>query len=195
MAKRIFIAVPISEELQKGILEWEKDFQSRFSLSKGQKENRGSSMAWPSGPVRWLSGKNLHITIVPPWYEDNIDKIAGKLKKVALKFEPFGIVFKRINYGPDPKKPHLIWAENMPSKKMIELKDESEKAMGTASDYHRWTMHLTLARFGPETFSSFPVKKLDEIIYWPEKVDSLVIMESHLNPVEAEYETLEEVKF
>ena len=38
---RVFVAVPISSELQKEILGWEGGFQKL--------------------PVRWLSGKNLHI--------------------------------------------------------------------------------------------------------------------------------------
>ena len=172
--KRLFVAIPISEELQKGILEWEKYFNHL--------------------PVRWLSGKNLHITLVPPWYEDNAEEVAEKLKTIKGEFGSFDVAFKRVNFGPDPKNPRLIWAENTMPQKILDLKDKVEQALMIEGE-NRFKFHLTVARFRPETFTSFPIKKLDEVIFWPDKIKSIVLMESHLSPAGADYEILEEIKF
>ena len=49
---RVFVAVPISNELQEKILEWEKFF--------------------PDLQVRWILGKNLNITLTQQWGENNV---------------------------------------------------------------------------------------------------------------------------
>ncbi|MCL4437609.1 2'-5' RNA ligase family protein [Patescibacteria group bacterium] len=139
--KRIFIAVPISKYLQEEIFNWEKKYEKL--------------------PVRWLSGKNIHITIIPPWYEDNLEVIIEKLESV--KGEPFNVEFSKVSYGFDPKQPRLIWAEGKAPEKIIRLKAELEKIFPEyKSEYKDWLMHITIARFDPAAFSSFPVKSLDE---------------------------------
>jgi RNA 2',3'-cyclic 3'-phosphodiesterase len=171
MTRRIFVAVPISRELQEVILDWEKSFKDL--------------------PVRWLAGKDLHVTLIPPWQTDDIDSVLEKLKTVQGKFEPFDIEFNKVTYGPTLREPRLVWATGKVSKPMIALKDELEKIFPEYKLPHDpWTMHLTLARFKPETFSSFPVKNLDEYLLWPERVSSIVLMESHPG---SNYEVLEEI--
>ncbi len=172
--KRIFIAVPISGRLQAEIFEWEKKYEKL--------------------PVRWLSGKNIHITLVPPWYTDDVGAVIDKLRSV--KGEPFEIEFDKVSYGSDPKQPRLIWAGGKAPKEIIRLKDELEKIFPEyKSDYKDWLMHITIARFDPGTFSSFPVKRLDEEVLWRDSIGSFVLMESHLSHSGADYEILEELKF
>lgn len=173
MVMRLFVAVPISENLQNEILEWEKSHQNL--------------------PVRWLKGKNLHITLIPPWEEENIEKIRATLKTFENKIGRFGIEFDKMEYGPHGREPRLIWAEGKPPKILLDLKGKLELLLGRKSDFRPWLMHLTLARFRPETFSSFTVKRLNEKVYWPEQVNSIVLMESHLLPDGSDYEVLERV--
>lgn len=171
---RIFVAIPVSESLQGEILEWEKDYQRL--------------------PVRWLSGKNLHITLVPPWEENDWKETTEKLKSLGGTIGQFGIEFNKVEYGPYGREPRLIWAEGRPPKILLDLKGKLELLLGRKSDFHPWLMHLTLARFRPETFSSFSVKQLCEEVHWPEQVTSIVLMESHLLPDGSDYEVLEEIK-
>ena len=145
-------------------------------------------------PVRWLKGKNLHITLIPPWEEENIEKIKVALKMIKGNVGPFEIVFEKVEFGPHFDKPRLIWAEGQPPKEIIDLKNKLEKTLGVRGDTRPFQLHLTLARFRPETFSSFPVKQLREEVYWLEQVTSIVLMESHLLPKGSDYEVLEEVK-
>lgn len=172
-AKRIFIAITISEKLQQEVLEWEKKYQKL--------------------PVRWLQGKNLHITLVPPWYESDIEKIKEKLAPIRERCGSFEIRFENITFGPDPRRPRLIWAEGEAPLEIRNLKLEIERSLNRKPEERPFKLHLTVARFRPETFSSFPIKKLDEKVFLRDEVKSFVLMESHLSPEGADYEVIEEI--
>lgn len=166
--RRIFIAISISPKLQQEILAWEKAYRQL--------------------PVRWLAGKNLHITLIPPWYTDNVESVIEKLRNLEMK--TFHIEFDRVTYGPDSKRPRLIWAEGKAFKEILELKSCLEKILNKKPEKRQFTLHLTVARFHPETFSSFPAKQLDERVLWQEKIKSFVLMESYLSREGADYEVL-----
>ena len=85
------MAVPISSELQKEILGWEGGFQKL--------------------PVRWLSGKNLHITLVPPWEERDPNEVARLLENLRGTLPQFSFLLEHVAYGPNSREPRLIWAE------------------------------------------------------------------------------------
>lgn len=151
-------------------------------------------------PVRWLAGKNLHITLIPPWYEEDVQSVIDKLKQAGEEFAPFQVLFEKVEFGPDTHRPRLIWAEGEAPKELIELKQKVEETLiqGTAArpesakrESRLFRLHLTLARFRPETFSSFPVKRLNEKVCWRDRIESFVLLESHLSPGGADYEILE----
>lgn len=177
--KRIFFAVSVSEDLQKEILKWQKKYLgSQPSFAKATE-----------GKIRWLAGKNLHITLIPPWYTGDVESVIKKLKNLEIK--SFNIEFNRVTYGPDPKRPRLIWAEDKAPKGILELKSRLEEILDKKPEKRPFTLHLTIARFRPETFSSFSIQQLDERVLWQEKVNSFVLMEAHLSPKGADYEILE----
>lgn len=176
MRKRIFIAIGLSKPLQKEILEWERGLQPL--------------------PVRWLAGKNLHITLVPPWYAEKkeIEKIKNILYGIGGEIRPFEMGFEKVAFGPMPRRPRLIWAEGQVSDELIKLRGRLENALGQKSEKHPFLLHLTLARFRPEDFGAFTIKTLDKKVSWKERVESFVLMESHLSRSGAEYEILSEIK-
>lgn len=175
--RRLFVAVKISEALQKEILVWREKFSGRLP-----------------DKVRWLSGKNLHITLIPPWYESNIKDQISKIKEV--KVLPFEISFTKVKYGPNSRCPRLIWAEGKAPKELVRLKRVLEKIFPEYKNTHKeWFMHLTIARFDPSEISSSPVKQLDEEILWRDDISSFVLIESHLSRKGADYEVLEEFEF
>jgi 2'-5' RNA ligase len=76
---RVFIGVKASKKLQKKVGEWRR---------------RHADL-----PVRWIKDRNLHLTLVPPWYEDDGAKAIEKLNSVQFKkhtitFDRVGINFK-----------------------------------------------------------------------------------------------------
>ena len=172
MKHRIFVAIGIPNDLQEEILRWEKLHEKL--------------------PVRWLSGKNLHITLVPPWHEEDIKTVAEKLTAVHSAVSPFELAFNEVAYGPDARQPRLIWAEGKTPKELPALKATLEHALEQKPENRLFRLHLTLARFRTETFSSFPVKQLNEKISWRDTAHSFILMESHLAPGGADYEILQE---
>jgi len=172
---RLFVAIKISEELQKEILEWERDYQRL--------------------PVRWIAGKNLHVTLIPPWESEEVGKISTALKALEGKMErSLEVIFKRVCYGPQKEKPRLIWAEGKAPKEIQDLKTEVEGILRQKPDSRPFKLHLTLARFNPRDFTRFPIKSLDEEVFWRQEVKSIVLVESRLLPEGAEYEVLEEIR-
>lgn len=175
MKQRVFIGIPISKTLQKKILDWEKRYQRL--------------------PVRWTAGHNLHITLVPPWYVEDTNRVKGQLKAADYKVKPFKIAFHRVKYGPEEQRPRLIWAEGPRVKEVLQLKDILEQLLGKEPEKREFLLHLTIARFRAERFSEFPIKHLEEKVHWEEKIKSLVLFESKLSPSGAEYRKLLEVPF
>ena len=172
--KRIFVALGVLEELQKEISLWQK-----------------KRADWP---VRWVNGENLHITLVSPWYEKNIDAIISALEKLEGKFAPFQIQFNRIEFGSDPSHPRLIWTAGEAPSEMIVLKDKIDTALGKKSGRQSFLSHLTLARFQEEDLADLPVSTLNEEIDWRFEARSFLLMESLLSNTGAEYAVLKEFK-
>ncbi len=178
MNRRVFIAIGISSGLQKEIFDWEKKFGNL--------------------PVRWLSGKNLHITVIPPWYDDNEGIRNNKivLKEAAETINSFEFSLKRASYGPDVHSPRLVWAEGRETpEELVKLKNNLNQVLKIGKDNRPFKLHLTLARFRQEEFPRFPVKTLNDNINWSEKAGSILLMESHLSSSGADYEVLEEFPF
>lgn len=170
---RLFVAIPISEKLQIQVLDWSRNYKNL--------------------PVRWLSGKNLHITLVPPWYTQDIASVKEDLESLKGKIASFEVKFETVSFGPKQSSPRLIWASGKTPPQIIELKTLSEKALNHPPENRPFLLHLTLARFRPEEFKDFSLKKLDEKINWMENINSIVLMESHLSQKGADYEILEKI--
>jgi len=177
-SKRVFVALGTTPELQEAVAAW--------------------AAAHGTLPVRWLSGKNLHVTLVPPWYENDHGAVARQLQPLG-RTKTFTVQFDRVSYGPSLREPRLIWAEGAALRELVELKRQIESLLGAClpagrrSETRPFRLHLTLARFRPEQFASFPVKHLDERVLWTEEVRSVLLMESHLSPSGADYKVLAEI--
>lgn len=171
---RIFIGIKISKSLAEKTLGWKK--KHNFL------------------PVRWISEKNLHITLIPPFHEQNVDTIKTKIELLKNFSDSIVIEFNRLSFGPNPKYPRLIWATAKTSKKLIKLKKYLHKILDKQTERRPFSLHLTLARFSPKDFRKFPVKKLDEKISWEERILSVVVFKSILSPKGAQYRILKEVK-
>jgi len=180
MKRRIFIALGISKELIGSILNWEENFahKSKDTHSK----------------IRWLKPNNLHITLVPPWYEDDsgIKKVEDLLDLVGRK--KFTLEFYRINYGPNPKKQRLVWLEGEAPHRLIDFRDDLYVTLGKERE-KGFMLHLTIGRFRENEFSSFLVKEINDEFIFKEEVSSLLLMESHLGKSGAEYEVLYKIDF
>lgn len=165
--KRVFIAIPTSQTLKRKVSKWQK---SHKKLN-----------------VRFLKPKNLHFTIIPPWYTDDIEAEIKKLQKIAGKFSSDSLTLTKITLGPTLKSPRLIWAEGQTPPLLPKLKKALEKIFKTKPDNRRYLLHLTLARF--KTPPKFPEEKIN----WSQRITKVVLMQSHLTPKHAEYKILAEI--
>lgn len=175
MKHRFFVGILIAEKLQEEITRWQKAYRHL--------------------PVRWILPQDIHITLIPPWYEPDVDRVKGKLAPIAGKFSPFPVEFHHITFGPHPKRPHLIWAEGPYNRRLVDLKDALEHMLRQPAEQRSFCPHLTLARFRAPTFSSFPVKNLHEKVSWKEEATCFSLIESRLTPTGAEYHIVQEYRF
>jgi 2'-5' RNA ligase len=173
--KRVFVGFPISETLQKQILLWEKENLKNIK-------------------ARFIAGKNLHITLVPPWYERNIKNQILKLKNIRTKIKPFKIIFTKVSFGPTGKSPRLIWAEGEIPKELLKLKLLLEKTFKKKPEKRKFLLHLTIARFKTKDFKNFEFKKLNKKVSWKSRVEAVTLFESHLSSAGADYQILSKVK-
>jgi 2'-5' RNA ligase len=169
MKRRVFIAVKASQKLQERIVQWQREHNL---------------------PVRWISAENLHVTLVPPWYEEDIEAVKKSLQRLQ-KHRRFTVHFSTISFGP-PKRPRLVWLTGE-STDILKLQEHVESTLG-AHHERQFRMHITIARFRAEDFRSFPTKRINDQMDWMEEIVSVVLMESKLSLSGAEYEVLEEIR-
>lgn len=180
LKQRVFLAIPISENIKEEIRDWRKSLTGTW-------------------PVRWIAPENLHITLVPPWYEEeeNLPEITKLLSTnyELQQIKPFEINLTTISFGPKKNSPRLIWASGETSFGVSNFLNAIYQILNTPAGSRPFTTHLTLARFEPGLFHRFKNTHLPQKISWQFEVNSFSLMESHLKPSGAEYQILKEVKF
>lgn len=167
---RIFIGIKMPEKIESLAAAWAEDKRD-----------------WP---VRWVRAKNLHLTLVPPFYEDDIKMIAGRLGEIKPLKAPARLHFHTISYGLGPKDYRLIWAVGQPSPELENLKTKIEKKLNLRIERRKFLPHLTLARFRREDYNKLKIKNLNEQIGWKEEAKGFAMFESILKPEGAEYEII-----
>ncbi len=174
---RVFVGIKVSPPLKKVIANWS-------ALHKNL-------------PVRWIEDANLHLTLIPPWYvqSNEVEKIIKTLEPLKKGLPPISLHFNEISFGPDRKKPRLIWATGQSGSEISVLKKNLNMTLGTKEESRTFIPHLTIARFRTESFQTFPVKHLDEKILWKEKAENFTLFESVLRRSGAQYKILHEFKF
>jgi 2'-5' RNA ligase len=167
---RVFVAIPLSAELQ----------EHAHTLRK----------AHSNLPIRWLEPKDLHITLIPPWHASDGDVASAIEKLSAIQrsgIAPFRIEFVSVEFGPNPRRPRLLWASGEAPEALARLRRTAYHLLGAITDGKRFRLHSTLARFRQEGFAAFPSKTLRERVAWMMTVERVSLLESHLLPQGASY--------
>jgi 2'-5' RNA ligase len=173
MKIRLFIGLKLARPFLYKVGEWRKGFENKFD-------------------VRWIKDENLHVTLVPPWYEhkDSLDKVVNKLSQFDKDISSFEIHFNRVEFGPGKSSPRLIWATGKKPKEIYVLEKILSQTLKKRGQRKSEFIHLTLARFNAKDFSKFPVKRLKERVDWHERIESFSLFESKLKRGGAEYSQL-----
>jgi 2'-5' RNA ligase len=141
--------------------------------------------------VRWVKPENLHLTMVPPWQCLDVDAVCQALHDEAARQSPFEAAFEQVTFGPDKRRPRLIWATGKAPADMPEFARSLLVATGATGEARKsFLLHLTIARFNAHDFEAMGAHKLCEPVSWPGTLDTICLYESHLKPGGAEYREL-----
>lgn len=171
LSKRIFIGLHASQHLQAEVQEWSMPFQEKI-------------------PARWIKGKNLHVTLVPPWEEEDISSVIQKLETLKGSIGPIDVHFNTAQFGPTPNAPRLLWALGKTPEKIVSLSEKLRHIFPEHFEARKFKLHLTLARWKAENFASFSVQSLNASLRWKESFHEITLFESTLCSHGAEYHAL-----
>jgi len=96
-------------------------------------------------PVRLIASADIHLTLVPPWNEVAVSAAIATLDRVTAAFAPFPLTFAHVNYGPQPRRPRLLWAACAAGDEIAALHASLLEAYGQ-SEERPFRPHVTLAR-------------------------------------------------
>lgn len=100
-------------------------------------------------PVKWTSVSNYHITLQFMGYieDEEIENIISRLKENLCETEVFDLAFTEIDYGPNSKKPKMVWLKGQKSDQLINLRQLVESAVSDANvKTMEFKPHITLGR-------------------------------------------------
>jgi 2'-5' RNA ligase len=156
-AARIFVALRASPEIA-------KELTQMASVLEGLS-------------VRIIAPADIHLTLVPPWNETVIPKAVEKLKSVAEKAAPFLLAFRHLGYGPQPRRPRLLWADCEASNELAALRTALLLAFGQ-TDNRAFLPHVTVARIRGNGGALARKHPIDRALAFLQRVETIELMQS-----------------
>ena len=151
----------------------------------------GFRHAHPALKVRWIRPEDMHITMVPPWMCGELDPVCNALQAAAASQAPIQVRLDSVTFGPDARRPRLIWAKGTASEGLAGFSGRLRAAFGDGQEAgRRFLLHLTIARFNRQEASKLSSTRLDEPVAWSGTLDGLCLYESILKPSGAEYRVI-----
>ena len=140
MKKRLFLAIPLSEEIKN-------------ELDKYKNETVLES-------IRWIPSKNLHITLyfLGDVKEEEIPELIDDVNSALLNTKSFSLIFEKMTFAPPNETPRMIWVQFKKHKNYDELcrilynaaHKFSNRPTSKPDDSKENIAHITIARFKKE---------------------------------------------
>jgi 2'-5' RNA ligase len=132
---RAFVAIDLSPEIRQRLDQVIEQLQERL----------------PGAPVRWVPGKNVHLTIkfLGDVSESNLELLTKILRAESSRHDCFEFSVGNIGAYPSIRRPRVIWVgvEAPPELQALQHGIESETArLGYAREKRQFSPHLTLGR-------------------------------------------------
>jgi RNA 2',3'-cyclic 3'-phosphodiesterase len=127
--------------------------------------------------VRPVAVADIHLTLVPPWNETSTPDAITKLAGVAPRFAGFPLFFTHVGYGPQPRRPRLLWVGCKAGNELIALRQALLQVYGQ-NDERPFQPHVTLARIrasGPAIAGKYPV---DQALSLTQQVETVELFQS-----------------
>jgi len=124
---RLFIAIPIPEDVREKLI----------------------NLQQPVEGVRWVPVEQLHLTLKFVGQLDDQQKKSLIKNLRGVRFEPFEIGIKDVEFFPEEGTPKVFWAGVTHDGSLIELQKRVENVAieaGTEKDRFSYKPHVTLAR-------------------------------------------------
>jgi len=125
-ASRVFVALKMAPDIAQELAQIARQPLERFA-------------------VRPIAKDDIHLTLIPPWNEPAVPTAIETLRLAVEKHYAFTLEFRHVGYGPDPKRPRLVWVECAVSKELMSLHTALMLAFGQR-DERPFLPHATLAR-------------------------------------------------
>ena len=176
MKKRLFIAIPLSEEVLNQL--------EAYNYSLNLKN------------LRRMPKQNLHITVyfLGDVEEAEISDLIDRLNCALIGVKAFSLIFEEITFAPPNQQPRMIWAQFKNNKNYDKLSrityNAIHKFAGVKEDPEEKTIipHITLARF--RYLFNADNTKLEQPKISNLEVKSCLLMESELNSNGSIYSTV-----
>lgn len=174
---RIFIAINLPESVKDQLLAYREK--------------------WQEIPARWTTKENLHLTLafLGNTSDQELAKVCDAMKQVGSRHKPFALTINRIVYGPDAKRPRMIWGKIRRSPELFTIQEDIASLL-SYSEKQPFAPHLTLARLKTFELQRMELEELPEVneeISLSFQVESIEIMESKLKRSGAEYSIIQSV--
>lgn len=148
--------------------------------------------------ARYIEPQSYHVTLIPPFYDTDLEGIVSRLAPVASLFHPFDLTFSLLSSGPSKKNPRLVWAQADSSKVFSQMKEKIKEALSSQVDFSQDKKqrevipHVTLLRFS-RNVQSRPV--VEDNLFYKLQVREFHLIESVLTQFGAHYHTLQTFSF
>jgi 2'-5' RNA ligase len=103
--------------------------------------------------AKLVAPADIHLTLVAPWQEPTIDQAIERMRSVTGRCAPFSLKLDHLGYGPNRRRPGLLWVDCAATVDLIRLRDALMSAFGQ-TDSRPFRPHITLARI-PEAEWAF----------------------------------------
>lgn len=127
--------------------------------------------------ARRVAAPDIHLTLVPPWQESSIDQAIGKLRQVAAKFMPFTLKLQHLGYGPQPRRPTLLWVDCASTNEIAALQAALMQTFGQ-EDSRPFRPHMTLARIRANGRSFSRTHPIDKDLEFEQAVQTVELFRS-----------------
>ena len=127
--------------------------------------------------VRLAAADDIHLTLVLPWDEVSTSEAIDKLRLVASKFGTFLLTIQHVGYGPDSRRPRLLWAGCEVTDEILALRAALLEVFGQM-DERPFRPHVTLVRIRSNGRAIARKHPVDRQLSLTQRVESIELFQS-----------------
>ncbi len=127
--------------------------------------------------IRPVAAADIHLTLVPPWNETSIPDAIAKLCNVTENFGPFWLIFRHVGYGPQARRPRLLWVDCTVNDECLALRLALLDAFNQ-TDKRPFQPHVTLARLRPAGAAMARKHPIDQSLSLSQRIESVELFQS-----------------